>query len=398
MRHVWRSLVVGLAGVALCASIPVGLGAAFMASGPSVEERAALLFSDQVAAWQDRALRERTNAALRAQNPEWDFMRRTFLVLSVADHALRHPEDSERWLELIDDVIDVTVAEEAQHGHAYFLLPYVHDGRFRDPQARSVFVDGEIALMLGARRLIADEPVLAEQHRARVATLVRAFEASPALLPESYPDEAWLFCNTNALVAVRMADVLDGTDHSSLIAAWTERAAEHLVEPGTGLLGSEFTWSGTPLDGPEGSSLWLVAINLRLLDPQLAQAQYEGGREALIGGLLGLGWASEWGRGFRGPVDVDSGPIVPFFDASPSSSGFALMASRAFGDEATFARLARSLRAADAILALDPRFRQIASNPMGDVVLLHALTFGPLWERLEDDATRDLSSALKRGS
>lgn len=30
----------------------------------------------------------------------------------------------------------------------------------------------------------------------------------------------------------------------------------------------------------------------------------------------------------------------------------------------------------------DPRFAALADNPMGDVIVLHALTFGPLWEEI----------------
>ena len=203
-------------------------------------------------------------------------------------------------------------------------------------------------------------------------------------LPESYPDEAWAFCVTNALVAIALADLIDGTDHRATIAAGVAALTDR-VEADTALIGSSFTFDGDVLDGPEGSSLWLVAVNLQLLDPDLAREQYAGAHQGLIHGFAGLGWASEWGAGWRGPGDVDSGPVVPLFDASPSSSGFALMAARAFGDAPTRRRLERSLRAADLILALDPRFRRmVADNPMGDVVLLHALTFGPLWDEIRD--------------
>lgn len=350
----------------------------FVATRPSVETRAEALLSEASDAWTDPGQRAETIRELRRYNPEWDFMRRTFLVLSLVDRSLGHPDEADRWLPVIDDLVATTLAEQEQHGDVRFLLDYATARPFLDPSGKSVFVDGELALALGARRFVRDDPALAARHRALVERLAAQFERSPALLPESYPDEAWLFCNTNALVAMRMADVLDGTDHSALIDAWVAHARENLVDPATGMLGSEYGWSGAPRDGPEGSSVWLVAANLRLLDPAFAEAQYAAARSALVGRVLGMGYAREWAS--DGVVDVDSGPLVPFLQASPSSSGFALMAARAFGDDRTFDALARSLGAADVLVRLDPRLAALADNPMGDVIVLHALTFGPLWE------------------
>lgn len=364
----------------LLLGLGLGLGAWF-ATGPTAEERAADLLERQARAWEDPDQRATTIAELRRFNPEWDFMRRTFLVLAAADRALAVPEEKDRWLALIDDLILTTTHEVEAFGHDHFLLGYADAKPWVDPSERSLFVDGELALMLGARRLVEEDGKLAQLHRKYVARITASFERAPAGLPESYPDEAWLFCVTNALVAVRMADGLDGTDHNALIDAFRARAPSLLHAP-SGLLNSELTSAGASLDGPEGSSLWLVATNLRLLYPDLAQAQYDGGTRDLYHQLFGLGYASEWGPSWRGPVDVDSGPIVPFLDASPSSSGFALLASRSFGDHARHAALTRALRAADLLLVLDPRMAELAGNPMGDVILLYALNHGPLWDRV----------------
>ncbi|MEZ4241071.1 MAG: hypothetical protein R3F59_33900 [Myxococcota bacterium] len=364
-----RLLAAALAAVLGLAAVTAG----FLATRPGPEARAERLLARELARDPDAVARE-----LRAYNPEWDFMHRTFLALSLADRALAHPDEADLQLQRIDAIVRQQMADQAAHGDAWFLLDYVHARPFRDPTGRSVFVDGEIALVLGARRFVRDDdPALAAEHRARVEALAAQFARSPALLPESYPDEAWLFCNTNALVAIRMADLLDGTDHQPLIDAWLANARERLIEPDSGLLGSEYSWSGAPQDGPEGSSVWLVAVNLRLLDPALAEQQYTAAREALVRDVAGLGYAREWGPGWHGPVDVDSGPLVPILQASPSSSGFALMAAHAFGDAPTYRRLTRALGAADVVTALDPRLAALAANPMGDVIVLHGLPYGP---------------------
>jgi hypothetical protein len=350
---------------------------------PSGGDRAVRLLDEQIATWQDPERLAAMQAGLRAYNPEWDFMQRTFLVLALADAALADPARQNELLPVMDGIIDDTLARIEAQGTRWFLMAYVDRAPFQNAEGRSLFVDGEVALMLGARRLVRDEFARAEQHRAWNALVERHFAQSPALLPESYPDEAWLFCNTNALVALRMADALDGSDHGPLIERWVAHARASLLEESTGLLGSEFTWDGVMLDGPEGSSVWLVATNLLVLDEPFARDQYARAREALYRSLLGLGYAREWGPGWKGPVDVDSGPIVPVIEASPSSSGFALMAATAFGDEPTRTALARSLHAADLLVRLDPRLAALADNAVGDAVLLHALTFGPLWAEIE---------------
>jgi hypothetical protein len=96
---------------------------------------------------------------------------------------------------------------------------------------------------------------------------------------------------------------------------------------------------------------------------------------ALVRRAAGLAWASEWGPGWQGTVDVDSGPVV---DASPSSSGFAIGAARAIGDDVTCRALTRSLRAADVVVAWDPQLRLPADNRVSDVVVWRGLIFGPL--------------------
>jgi hypothetical protein len=375
-----RRLVLVSLALLLVVTLVVGLA---VARAPGGEGHAAVLLEEQLSAWNDPAVREAQRVRLRRYNPEWDFMQRTFLLLSLADAALVQPDRQDELLAVMDGLIEETLADVATFGHRYFLLPYADHASFIDPKNRSLFVDGEIALMLGARRLVRDDPRLAVLHRERNASIVEQFQASPALLPESYPNEAWLFCNTNALVALRMADALDGSDHADLVERWVTRAKSELVEESTGMLGSEFTWDGQVMDGPEGSSIWLVAINLMLLDEPFGRDQYERAHEALVDDFMGMSYAREWGPGWQGPTDIDSGPIVPILKASPSSSGFALMASRAFGDDETHQALVRSLGVADSLIRLLPHMISVADNAVGDAVLLHALTFGPLWREVK---------------
>lgn len=359
-------------------------GAAALAAIPepqgSLHPRAQVILDEQVADWEAASGLPSSYAEMRQINAEWDFMGRTFLVLSLANQAVAEPERAPAYLEMIDALIADTLAAEAEHGQEHFLMPYGRNGGWLG-SGRSVFVDGEIALMLTTRRAVSPDR-WEDEAQARVELLVAELEAAPVGVVESYPDEGWLFCHSMALAAIRLHDHAQGTDHSELVDRWVEGARRDLMDPDTGLLVSSFRRDASWLDGPEGSSIWLTAVNLQLLDPELAQAQYEGARRELGGTVLGMGYAREWPASWVGRVDVDSGPIVPGIDASASSSGFALLASRAFEDEPWNRQLVRALNASDALIQVDPTLAAMADNAVGDAVLLYAFTFGPLWEKV----------------
>ena len=271
---------------------------------------------------------------MRAANPEWDFMRRTYAVLSLANLALgaTGPERA-RLLAAIDTVVDATMRDDENLGAEHFLLAYARRGPFADPAARSLFVDGEIVMMIAARDLVEPRLETRPSARLRAARIEEAMRRSPSLSGESYPNECWTFCNTTALAALAMLDRVDGSDHGELARAWVAHARVHLVDPATGILVSSYTYDGRVLDSAEGSSIWMSAHNLLLIDEDFARDQYARARRELGGGVFGYAWAREWPRGAVMRPDVDSGPIVPLLDASAGSSGLALLGASAFGDE-----------------------------------------------------------------
>ncbi len=331
--------------------------------------------------WGDDARLQQEHDQIRAQNPEWDFMGRTFVVLALANMALEDPARQPELLAAMDHIIDDTLALEQREGQEVFLMSYARNRPFVDQPARSLFVDGEIALMIGMRRLVAEREDLAVIHRSRVAVMVERMLGSPVLSAESYPDECWTFCNTVALAAIRLSDVLDGTDHGPLLDAWVAVAREQLTDEETGLLVSSYTLDGQHLDGPEGSSFWMASHCLLLIDEEFARDQYRRAHEELAGSVGGFGFAREWPDSQVGHLDIDSGPIVPVLRASPSSSGLALLGAHAFEDEAYLRQLVTSLRLAGLPVRSGDGLRYAASNHVGDAVLLYAFTYGPAWER-----------------
>jgi hypothetical protein len=349
----------------------------------TISPKAQALASRHLALWSDPDLRAVEIEKMRRSNAEWDFMGRTFFVLALANMALKQPEAKHEYLEIMDAIIDETIRLEQENGADYFLMAYARYGPFRSSKGRSLFVDSEIALMLAMRRLVEEkmeyQPLLTE----RVETMVAYMQESPVLSGESYPNEAWMFCNTTALAAIRIADVLDSTDHQAFIDQWLETAKRRLIDPETGLLISSFAFDGSPKDGPEGSSIWMVAHNLIVIDSAFAEDQYRRVKKELAANVLGFGYAREWPATWKGPMDIDSGPIVPVLEMSAGSSGMALIAASAFEDDAYASSLLTSLNYGGFPIERDGQLQYAASNQVGDAAMLYALVLGPAWEEVK---------------
>ncbi|KIG19463.1 hypothetical protein DB30_02744 [Enhygromyxa salina] len=332
---------------------------------------------------------------MRSSNPEWDFMGRTFLVLALANLAIRQPASARRGLDVMNAVISATVAAQARHSMYFFLLPYAHPrpggATWRQEPPRSLFIDGEIAMMLAAFLLVAprSDPRVPAHRRAlidRLELIHDQMRAGPVLSGESYPNECWTFCNTTALVASRMASALGLKVDAKLPHAWLRTATLELTDPRTNMLVSSYSWDGGHLDGPEGSSIWMSAYNLALVDPDYARGQYELAKRALGRQVLGFGFAREWPVPAPGSIDVDSGHVIPLLEASPGSSGLAILAARGFRDQAFWDQLLASLELAGFPEQHDGTRRYRVSNQIGDAVLAYALCAGPLWARVAGTA------------
>ena len=354
----------------------------FAPAGDARDRLAPRLLAEHLRLWTDPALRAREVERMRAANNEWDFMGRSFLVWSLAEVSLRDPATKVRNLEVMDRIIEETLAIEREKGIHFFLMSYSRGGPFRVQPARSLFLDGELALMLGARRIVEEKPDYRGPFAERVRVMEERMRRSPVLCAESYPDECWIFCNTAALAAMRFSDVLDGTDHRAFFREWLATAKEKLVDPTTGILVSSFTLEGQPNDGPEGSSIWFASHCLRLVDEGFARDQYARARKELARGALGFAWAREWPKTWVGPTDVDSGPVVPIVEASAGSSGTAFVAASSFEDRAFWDGLLTSLDFAGFPIGDGERLRYAASNQVGDAVLLYSMVLGPLWQKV----------------
>jgi hypothetical protein len=115
-----------------------------------------------------------------------------------------------------------------------------------------------------------------------------------------------------------------------------------------------------------------------------ARDQYWRAKRELGRGLLGFGYAREWPASGVGPRDIDSGPVVPLLEASPGSSGLALLGAAAFEDWDYLSQLIASLDFAAFPVRRQGRLHYAASNRVGDAVVLYALVQGPLWKLVKE--------------
>ncbi len=342
------------------------------------------LAARQLSLWEPDGQHEllRVTRVVRATNPEWDLMARMFDVLAFANMALREPTQQARYLRAIDSIIDRTEDEIEANGAYHFLLPYAYDKRFTNSLRRSLFTDGELALMMAVRQLVSFDATRVSRTRRWVAYAISHLEEGPVLLGESYPDEVWLFCNSVALAAIRLHDETEGAParHRELFTRWIASARKHVIDPATGMFASKTGLDGSVREGPEGSTIWLTATMLRIVDDELARDQYRRARTALGRNFAGFAWAREWPPHTDASDDVDSGPTIPIVGANAGSSGLALVAATAFGDDAFADDLVSSL--AFAGFPIDGGARFAAGNHVADAVITYALTSGPLWDRI----------------
>jgi len=332
--------------------------------------------------WTDPDSRQKELDRMRASNAEWDFMGRGFLVWSLANMGLRNPDSKALYLQTMDQIIDETLRLEKEKGMYFFLMPYAKGGKYIMQPGRSLFLDGEIALMLASRRMLEEKAEYKSLLTERVNIMADEFNRSPHLILESYPDECWTFDHCLAFDAMKMADHLDGTDHSKLIHDWIALAKQKLIDPQSGLLVANFSIDGTPMNGPQGSTLWMAAHALQILDPEFARDQYQRTRKQLGEITLGFGYAHEWPANWKGLANIDSGPIVPFFNISAGSSGIAFIGASAFDDEPFLKSLNSTVEFAGFPSRKKDRLKYCASNQVGDTAMLYAATLGPVWQKI----------------
>jgi hypothetical protein len=126
----------------------------------------------------------------------------------------------------------------------------------------------------------------------------------------------------------------------------------------------------------------MAAHCLQAVDEPFARDQYDRARKELGRTTLGFGYGLEWPASWQGPMDVDSGMVVPGLGVSAGSSGMAFIAASSFHDWNFLQALVATLDMAAFPSRQNGRLKYCASNQVGDAALLYASVLGPLWESI----------------
>lgn len=351
----------------------------------SISPKAKLMINRQFYLWDDPAGKKEIER-IRVSNPEWDFMWRTFTVWSLANVALKDPSYREKTLLMMDKMIGDTIMHIEKDSMQYFLMEYAKNAPFNIKPARSLFIDGEVSMMLSSRRLVEDNKKYKELQKKYIEDIIARMKMNKMLCSESYPDEYWVFDHSIALASIKIADYIDKTDHSAFIKQWLDMANEKLIDKKTGMLVSGFDSEGFALHGPEGSTIWMAAQFLRFIDPEMAEKQYMLAKKELFYTIFGFGIGREWPNKFIGYIDIDAGGILAGIGAGSASSGFAIVASKAFNDKELLSRMLCSLKIGGIPIEKNNTLKYAASNPVGDAAILYSMVCGPIYDKVSSGA------------
>ncbi|MVU76866.1 hypothetical protein GPX89_06360 [Nocardia sp. ET3-3] len=282
--------------------------------------------------WRDRYAPIATRAAAKTLRPE----------LREAFTAAWHGEDG------------LTVLD-GPHGHAYLSYP---------------------ALALGMARLVdpAFPAQLAAQQDALVASYERRLLASPTALLETLPGEAYPTDVAAVAAAIAVHGRATGADHSAVLAHWARQVRAGQIDRATGLVWQRVGVDGRAHDAPRASGTGLAAYFAGFADRGIAR-ELASGFFRQERNIFGFSAIHEYGKGYDGAGDIDSGPVV--LGISVSATAFALAPARAFGRRDIFTRVYRTVDLTGSPLRSGNRVRFANGGAIGNALLLAFLTSGP---------------------
>ncbi|WP_306362146.1 hypothetical protein [Nocardia sp. CC227C] len=304
----------------------------------------------------------------------WGLLVHQMTALGLAQVCLEYPEWRDRY------------APIATRAAAKSLLPemraeFTAAWHGRDGMAELDSSDGHAylsypALALGMARLVdpAFPADLAAEHDAMIAAFERRLFASPTGLLDTFPGEAYPTDVAAVAAAIAVHGRATGSDHTAVLAHWAQRVREVQIDRATGLIVQRMGVDGRAHDAPRASGTGLAAYFAgfadRALAADLAAALFRQERS-----ILGFSAIDEYGDGYDGPGDMDSGPLI--LGTSISATGFALAPARAFGHRDAFTRLYRTTNLFGLPLRSGPRLRFATGGAIGNALLLAFLTSGP---------------------
>lgn len=301
---------------------------------------------------------------------EWRFGTYVMAALGFGQIALERPEARaenlarmEHCLEVLDDPRLRQFDTAAWGDDAIETLPN-GDGHI----AYLGYVSVAYALH---RRLVPDSRFAAREQAISEALEKRVLR-SPLAFVETYPNELYPVDNAAVIAALALHARATNTPPSPAIAK-LEDALRAQIDPQSHLLFQAINRDGSPRDNPRASGTALATYFLSYADADFSRTLFRALEKSQFRTVLGFGAMMEHPITTKnGKADVDSGPVVLGFGVS--ATGFALGASRANGDSATFTSLYATAHLFGAPYDEDGARTYTTGGPIGDAILFAMLT------------------------
>lgn len=181
--------------------------------------------------------------------------------------------------------------------------------------------------MLGAYRAVGGDTRYDRLHRSISDALARRVLESRHHYLETFPGQIFIPDNAATAASLSIAQLTLGADYKGPIDAWLAQTRGHLLDPATGLIRPWIDSDGRGFGPPRGSYAAWTIYYLNWVDRNLALEQYQLLKSNFAVKLpFGLAALREYPRGYDGPADVDSGPVI--FGLSTSGTGFMIAGAR----------------------------------------------------------------------
>ncbi|WP_109530211.1 MULTISPECIES: hypothetical protein [Nocardia] len=330
--------------------------------------------AEELAAFEDDDDRRRATDSGGVIDGMWGLLAHQMTALGLAQVCLDHPEWRERYAPVVTRAAvksllpemrvaftdawhgeDGSVHLDSPNGHAYLSYP---------------------ALALGMARLV--DPGfptdLASWHDALIGSYERRLLASPTALLDTFPGEAYPTDVAAVAAAIAVHTRVTGVDHTVVLAHWARQVRAVQIDRDTGLVVQRMGADGRAHDAPRTSGTGLAAYFAGFADRGLLE-ELAAGLFRQERSFLGFGAFHEYGDGYDGVGDMDSGPLV--LGISISATGFALAPARSLGQREVFTRVYRTTDLAGLPLRAGDRVRFATGGVIGNALLLAFLTSGP---------------------
>ena len=304
---------------------------------------------------------------------EWAFGSSQMAVLGLTQVLARYPQKTDEYLPAIEACIDTMLAPQTR---SFATAAWGHDGIAELDGGEGHAYLGYLNLALGQHRALVPDSRYAPLHDQLSAELARRVEASPTMLPETYPGEAYPVDVSSIIASLGVHGRVTGADHSELIQRWSANFRARYVDADSGLVVQAVHYqTGDPLDQPRASGTALAAYFLSFADMELSRELYRDGIVPCHRAPLGFGAVKEYAPGSEGGWgDIDSGPVVLSFGTS--ATGFTLASARIHQDPRRYRQIVRTAHLFGAPVHRDGRSSYVTGGPLGNAILLAMLTAG----------------------